>query len=86
MAAQKGCAPGARKRSTISSAAAVSTMSSVLMAMAMAKVTAPGRPSSRATAIGMVGVSGRAMKSVAPNSPSETAKAKAAPDQQRRDG
>ena len=79
--AQNGCAPGMRNRSTISSAAAVRTISSVLMAIAIANGTAPGTPSSRATAMGIVGVSGRATKIVAPNSPSDTANAKRAPDQ-----
>src|SRR5665811_1014943 len=55
----------------------VSTMSTVDRAKAWSKV--PGRPSRRKIGIGRVGVAGRAMKLVAPNSPSEIANANPAP-------
>ena len=68
-----------RIRSSTSSATAHTTIRIVRQGhrLAVVELARPG-PSSRATATGSVGLSGRAMKTVAPNSPSETAKAKPA--------
>src|SRR5687768_12427683 len=68
-----------RKRSITRTATAVTTISITAMAMAWPKTSAPGWPSNRKIAIGMVGASGRTMNSVAPNSPNETANEKPAP-------
>ncbi len=54
------------------------TISTVLSANAWPMLSAPGRPSSRSIATGTVGASARAITIVAPNSPTEMAKAKPA--------
>ena len=50
-----------------------------LCAMARPNVSAPGCDRRRKIVMGSVGASGRTMNEVAPNSPSETANAKATP-------
>lgn len=67
-----------RIRSSASSAPAHTSISTVLSAIAWPWLSSPARPRKRATATGRVGLSGRAMKTVAPNSPRDTAKAKPA--------
>ena len=62
-------------RSATSTAAAVSAIRTTLRAAACPAFTAPGRPRKRKIATGTVGQSPRAMKTVAPNSPSEIANA-----------
>ena len=74
--ARRGRAPApARSRARPT---AVTTIRIVDIAIAWSTLISPGRAKNREIAIGMVGQSGRATNSVAPNSPSDTAAAKPA--------